>query len=407
MPGRQAHGRPLIAADGGGKGKNKRSKAKASSKAMNAYAAAQAEVGEQQKRTPRFRQLDADLDDGEPRKHARDDEDDEDDDEGSCAGSKVKNLIVFGDSYTDEGRLAYFLGSGGIPPPPGTVIPIANITASGGHAWPYYASQKLGATTYNYAVSGAVCSNEIVSRFIENFAFPSVIDYEVPAFKADVKYASSTPNATFLRDRTPGNTVYALWIGTNDLGNGGFLLEKQVPGKTTSDYIDCIWSAFDGIYSTGGRRFALFTQVPLEVSPLYAAIGNGGAGNGPFWLNKTAYNTAEYESKILQYTTTVNTIYDYGVPFQFFLRKRWPGASFIIFNTHQIILDIKNNPKKYLDAPANATSYYTSPDTDSQSPRSGFLWYDELHPSSRTDEIIGKEFAKALDGDSPYATYHS
>ncbi|KAI1823821.1 Utp14 protein-domain-containing protein [Xylaria intraflava] len=87
MPGRQAHGRPLIAAGGGGgKGKNRRSKAKSNSKALNAYAAAQAEVGEQQKRTPRNRQLDADLNDGVPRgKHARDDEDDGDSDDGDGA----------------------------------------------------------------------------------------------------------------------------------------------------------------------------------------------------------------------------------------------------------------------------------------------------------------------------------
>ncbi|KAI3320234.1 Utp14-domain-containing protein [Xylariaceae sp. AK1471] len=94
MPGRQAHGRPLIAAkDSGGKGKNKRSKAKASSKALNAYAAAQAEVGEQQKRTQRNRQLDADLNDGAPRgKHARNDEedDDEDDDEDEAPPRKMR-----------------------------------------------------------------------------------------------------------------------------------------------------------------------------------------------------------------------------------------------------------------------------------------------------------------------------
>ncbi|KAI1737400.1 Utp14 protein-domain-containing protein [Xylaria scruposa] len=92
MPGRQAHGRPLIAANGGGgKGKNKRSKAKASSRALGAYAAAQAEVGEQQKLTPRYRQLDADLDDDAPRgKHARDDEDGDDDDEDEARPRKMR-----------------------------------------------------------------------------------------------------------------------------------------------------------------------------------------------------------------------------------------------------------------------------------------------------------------------------
>ncbi|KAI0429105.1 Utp14 protein-domain-containing protein [Xylaria sp. FL1042] len=92
MPGRQAHGRPLVAANGGGKGKNKRSKAKSNKKAMDAYAAAQAEIGDQQKRTPRYRQLDADLDDDMSRgKRARDDEDDDDDDdEGAAPPRKMR-----------------------------------------------------------------------------------------------------------------------------------------------------------------------------------------------------------------------------------------------------------------------------------------------------------------------------
>lgn len=93
MPGRQAHGRPLIAADGGGgKAKNKRSKARANGKALNAYAAAQAEVGEQQKQTPRYRQLDADLDDDDaPRgKHARGGHDDQDSDEEEGRPRKLR-----------------------------------------------------------------------------------------------------------------------------------------------------------------------------------------------------------------------------------------------------------------------------------------------------------------------------
>jgi U3 small nucleolar RNA-associated protein 14 len=93
MPGRQSHGRPLIAAGGGGgKDKNRKSKSKSTSKAMNAYAAAQAEVGEQQKRTPRNRQLDADLNDGATHgKHGRDDgDDDEDDDEDEAPPRKMR-----------------------------------------------------------------------------------------------------------------------------------------------------------------------------------------------------------------------------------------------------------------------------------------------------------------------------
>ncbi|KAI0537905.1 carbohydrate esterase family 16 protein [Xylaria digitata] len=334
------------------------------------------------------------------------------------AGAKVKNLILFGDSYTDEGRLYYMIGSGGVSPPPGTVIPHSNVTAAGGYSWPYFASQKLGAATYNYAVGGAVCSNEIVLRYLDTgsikFPFPSVIDDEVPTFKADIEYASTHTNTTFFQDRTPENSVYSLWIGTNDLGTGGFLSDQQMPGKTISDYIDCVWSLFDEVYSSGGRRFVLSTQAPLERSPLYASIEHGGSGDVSYWTNKTAYNTTQYEEKIRESTTTVNTIFDYGAPFQLLVQKRWPGASFTILDAHQIILDIIAEPSKYLDTPANVTGfYYSCPDPfsmdgciTSENPLSSFLWYDSLHPSTRTSEIIGLEFAKALEGNSSYATYY-
>ncbi|KAI0451275.1 carbohydrate esterase family 16 protein [Xylaria acuta] len=330
--------------------------------------------------------------------------------------SGVDNLIVFGDSYTDEGRFQYFVDTDGAAPPPGTVIPTSNVTAGGGYSWPHHVSQKLGATTYNYAVSGAFCSNEIIYRYIDEVdgPIPSVIDYEVPAFKADVEYACTNHNTTFLRNRTPENTVYALWIGTNDLGVNGFLLDQHRPGNTISDYDNCIWSAFDGIYSTGGRRFALFTQAPLQVSPLYTAIEHGGAGDVNYWPNKTAYDTVQYEAKMLEYTTTVNTIYDYGVPSQLLIQKRWPDASFIIFDAHQVLLDIYNAPEEYLEAPANVTGFYhTCPESNStdgcvnsRESLCSFLWYDSLHPSARADEIIATEFVKALEHNSSYATYY-
>jgi len=36
---------------------------------------------------------------------------------------QFKNFITFGDSYTDESRLAYFYTHGGAAPPPGTLLP--------------------------------------------------------------------------------------------------------------------------------------------------------------------------------------------------------------------------------------------------------------------------------------------
>ncbi|XDG08136.1 hypothetical protein ABKA04_007751 [Annulohypoxylon sp. FPYF3050] len=331
-----------------------------------------------------------------------------------CCGSgtsEIDNLIVFGDSYTDEGRLTYFLTHDYNPPPAGLYIPESNLTSSGGPSWPQLASKKLGATTYNYAVRGAVCTN------IFPGILPAVDDYEVPAFLADVAYVNSTTGTnTLYTNRTPDNTVYSLWIGANDLGLNAFLTDSQPTGQTLDAFIDCIWPTFDGIYSAGGRKFILFNEGPLNYTPLYRSLQNGGAGNVPRWPDKESYNTTEYEQKVLEYVTLTNTMFDYGSPFQLLVKKRWPDASFSIFDVHQLISDIYNSPSDYLDAPANATGFYAEcPSTlqlgttgcnISSHPLSSFLWYDELHMSPKVHEYIATEFVNIVNKNSKYGTYY-
>jgi phospholipase/lecithinase/hemolysin len=89
--------------------------------------------------------------------------------------SKFNSLLTFGDSYTDENRLNYFASHNGLAPPPGTLLPESFSTAGGGRTWPRYVVQYTGSdadgdwvpsmTLYNYAVSGAVCSNYITPRY--------------------------------------------------------------------------------------------------------------------------------------------------------------------------------------------------------------------------------------------------
>ena len=89
----------------------------------------------------------------------------------------------------------------------------------------------------DYAVSGATCSNKIISRLFSAIRkpFPAVLDDEIPSFKADVAFPSLYSN------RNGNNTVYALWIGTNDLGFGAFLTDSQAPGTNITTFIECIW----------------------------------------------------------------------------------------------------------------------------------------------------------------------
>ncbi|GAO19929.1 uncharacterized protein UV8b_01405 [Ustilaginoidea virens] len=298
------------------------------------------------------------------------------------------NLVTFGDSYTDEGRYSYFAQHAAAPPV-GALLPPSGNTASGGYSWGRLVANATAAKYYNYAVSGAMCTNNFDSRTLAaiNAPFPSVLEYQVPAFESDARNRSLYP------DRAARNTVYALWIGTNDLGFDGLQGDRQKPNATVATYLDCVWSVFDRVYRAGGRRFVLLNQVPLDRAPMYAASSSAG-------------NRA---NTMLQYTTAVNTMFAYGAPLHVSLRRRWPGATLALFDVHSLFMDVIANPGGYLDAPANVASSWrvcASTCVDSKSPKSVFMWLDSLHPSERMHQIVAKNFISVVNGRSKYATYY-
>jgi phospholipase/lecithinase/hemolysin len=314
------------------------------------------------------------------------------------AGGSFQTLVTFGDSYTDNGRLGYYINNGGKAPPAGTMHTESTTTASGGLSWAQFAARGAGATLMDYAVSGAVCSNQIVSRYFSYIGrtFPAILDDEIPSFTADVAYKSLYPS------RTSDNTVYAVWIGTNDLGFDAFLSDSETPGKTISDFVGCVFQVFDSIYKTGGRRFVLLNTGPLEKTPLYAEPSKGGTQDSQFWNTKTQYNITEYGQKIYEYSTSVNTMYSYAVPVMMNLKDRWPKATLDIFDVHSLLNDIYAQPSKFLAAPYNASGYYHhcsssgSDCVDQSGSLNGYLWYDELHPSNKTSECLSPRTPFAL-----------
>ncbi|KAL2405894.1 Acetylesterase [Exophiala dermatitidis] len=361
--------------------------------------------------------------------------------------SNFDSLITFGDSYTDESRLGWFINHNGSAPPAGTLLPESNSTAGGGRTWPRYVVQYTGSTDngawtpqmtlYNYAVSGAVCSNEVTPRYeiptylplpfygwfsTINSPFPSVLDYEIPAFRADLTATriNSTPSTPyFTPSLTASSAVYALWIGTNDLGVWAFLTDSQIRGKVLSDYTSCIYEVFDNLYASGGRRFVLMNTAPLELAPLYANASLHGVGDNQYWPDK-ASNLTQIAETMREYTSTVNTVFRYQTPFDARVANRYPGAEFALFDVHGLVLDIYNNPTTYLNGtgvgPGSESvwgyeNHCTVNQTvcvkrDNGTNSDAFLWFDELHPSEQTDRIIARHFVDVLNGNSTYATYY-
>jgi hypothetical protein len=99
-------------------------------------------------------------------------------------------------------------------------------------------------------------------------------------------------NGTNLPYFTPplrgSDTVYAIWIGTYDVGALAFFIDSQIPGRTLTDYTDCIFEALDGLYSAGGRYFVLMNLVPLDLVPLYSNDTVMGVDSSKYWPESLA-----------------------------------------------------------------------------------------------------------------------
>jgi hypothetical protein len=186
-------------------------------------------------------------------------------------------------------------------------------------------------------VSGAVCSNNITPRFYSriNALFPSVLEYEIPAFLADKAYTDPKTTKPFL-DIPSNQTVYALWIGTNDLGNGGFLTNSQAKGKTLTDYVDCVYSSLDHLYAAGGRYFVLMNVVPLDLAPQYATPENDGVKADKFWPDKPS-DTALISLQMANQVTSVNDEMKNRATSLSTMAKRFPGGHFALFDTHSLV----------------------------------------------------------------------
>ncbi|KAF3912782.1 hypothetical protein ABW20_dc0108889 [Dactylellina cionopaga] len=268
-----------------------------------------------------------------------------------------------------------------------------NSSASGGRAWARIAADKTGYSLINYAVSGAVCSNDLTPRWLGsiNGNFPAVKEYEVPQFKKEhtiTRYKGAG-------NLNPDKTVFTLWIGTNDLGSGALLTDEHLPGVTLPDYTDCVAGQIRELYNYGARKFIIL--------------------NVHYWADRDQFlngNTTAISQKMGTHVHSANAILKYQIPA---LADELRGAKVALLDANAIFLDIFAHPEKYLDAPYNTTGYASHCDTwaacqawqNTVAPNpDAFLWFDELHPSVRTSTAVANEYVKALTKDSDFATYY-
>ncbi|OBZ65266.1 hypothetical protein A0H81_14749 [Grifola frondosa] len=260
--------------------------------------------------------------------------------------AKSKNLVTFGDSYTD-------------------VV----LTGDGGVAWPVYAARDGNFSLFPFARSGATCSNNLTDR-----PYPSVFESQLPLYFTEKQNGSLKLSAE--------DTIYTLWIGTNDVGANALLTGSQMPGVTIVDTI-----SYD----------------PVQHTILY------GADSYPNLYWTAQRNTTEWSVFMTELVNSGNALSKLMLQA---LAPSLHGAHLGLFDSYGLISDIISHPQNYLNgtAPLNVTGaahacVFKEGESTSDpgvctivtgAAADSFLWYDELHPSEQTDRVIAKEIADAI-----------
>ncbi|KAG6333741.1 hypothetical protein ID866_5354 [Astraeus odoratus] len=301
---------------------------------------------------------------------------------------QIRNMVIFGDSYTES---MYYP------------------SADGGYAWPVYAAWYGSFDLYNFARGGATCSNNLTYH-----PYPSLLEYELP------DYLSSMQNGTIPKSSIPTDeTVYVIWIGTNDIG---VLLGLDASkGVSIVDVRECVVGVVNILYKIGARNFVVMNIIPLNLAPLYAPDSYVNQGEDEtersILVNKLARSGNALTDRMLR-------------------EQSLPGAHIVSFNAYGLFTDIYTNPNAYLNGTktirdsGGITTVHVYNVTGSiltcvhkpneeQGPlvctitadgaeRDGYMWYDSLHPSEQVDRIVAKEITAVLKGEwSRWATWLS
>ncbi|EJD35181.1 GDSL lipase/acylhydrolase [Auricularia subglabra TFB-10046 SS5] len=289
---------------------------------------------------------------------------------------RFKHLVTFGDSFTDTAAAA----------------------ALGASAWPVYLAGRANLSLHAFAQAGATCSNNITPR-----PSGSVMEAQVPAFNRDL-------GRPFMPQ---GETVYTLWIGTNDVGVSA-LLTGDAPGKTIVDTTTCAVDWIRVMYQNGARNFIFQNMIPLQFVNLYSPDGH----LNRYW--NLPRNATEWSVTMTELTTAGNALSALMVRN---LAQTLPGARIALFDSHALFTDMYTNPALYLNgtAPLNVTGSIAGcpfelnggpvggacPPIVEAAERDSFLWFDELHPSEQANRIVAREMAGALRGNTRWATWIS
>lgn len=304
---------------------------------------------------------------------------------GGIQAGQMQNLVTFGDSFTDT-----------------SFYP----SDDGGYSWPTYVAGYGPFNLYGFARAGATCSNKLTHR-----PFPPLTEYQLPDYFNATRNGTIPPSSII-----PHETMYAIWIGTNDVGANALLTQDAGVRRGVSivEVRKCVVDVVRGLYESGARYFVIMNMIPLNLTPLYTP----NSYPSKYWT--APRNRTEWSVFMHELVRAGNAITD------LMLRAAVPsfdGAHIASFDAFALFADMYANPSAYLNGTTtignttvpvyNVTGSIEAcvlklnestadPGTCTVvegHARDGYLWWDELHPSEQADRIVAREITAVMKGE--------
>ncbi|KZT61573.1 carbohydrate esterase family 16 protein [Calocera cornea HHB12733] len=282
--------------------------------------------------------------------------------------NNTEYMFVFGDSYSTTG---YNVSAGITSPDPG-------YTASNGLNWVEYLRGTYNVTytkVYNLAYGGATTDSYLVTPYL-----PTVQSLVNQVTLWD-QYFSPAPSVA---PWTTNNTLFAIFIGINDVGNAWNTnnLNETQP-VFFSLLMDRYFQQVNNLYERGARNFLFLNVPPIDRAPLF--IEQGSATQAAVKSALALYNT--------YLTDRINAL-QYLYPYL---------GSVVVYDTNTLFNTLLDNAETfsftnitgYCDAYANGTPT-TTYQTAGCEPVSTYFWLNTLHPLWFVHDVVAHGISRAL-----------
>jgi len=261
------------------------------------------------------------------------------------AATSFGNVVVFGDSLSDNGNM-YALTGGAVPPS----VHAYKGRWSDGPVWVEYLAKYLSVGLIDLAEGGATTGTET--------SIPVGVQTQVSHF---ITMASFYP--TMISD----DTLFVVWAGANNFLSGGTDYSQAANG---------IGTALDMLAAAGAKHILVANLPNLGATPKLNHFPD--LSEGARLLTEAFNATLKGLVDHFQQTNTSISVY--------------------YFDVYAMLMDVIADPAYY--GFTDVVDAYVNPDDTVNDDGKIYLFWDSVHPTTLAHKLIAKKAADVVDGAS-------